>query len=141
MIKKGYYLIFFKLKNFMIEINILNWRRNESTNAWAFYSTLQELVVISIFFLAETWLQPAPHPDKYLLPLFIGSFGVIWGINYYLLLYKNKWKAYRRGFNSYSKQKNLFINFGVFALVLGILGLLSYSVYLFSLVDWRHLNH
>ena len=65
---------------------------------------------------------------------------VIFGLNYYYFLYKDKWRRRILRFESLSKKADRIGVFFVIFISLMIIASLIYSYYLLSMVDWQSLS-
>lgn len=74
-------------------------------------------------------------PETRLLPILMAL--LIFGVHYYLFLYKDKWKVKISSFNMTNKKKDA-LGISLIILFSGIIiATLIYSYYLLSIVNWK----
>lgn len=130
--KKAYYLFFYKLYQFFHSLSNDGW---EDWKAGLVLQTLQYFVLFIIVLQIEIFTKnPTPNVDPkiWAIPLVI----IIAIFNYYILIYKDKWKLHEKEFKNYSKQKNRMANFVTLCIVLGVFALLILSYFQLSQINW-----
>jgi len=77
-------------------------------------------------------------PETKFLPIVVGL--IIYGLNYYYFLYKDKWRERILRFESLDKKADRLGIFFVIFISVMIIGSLIYSYYLLSIIDWQSLS-
>lgn len=132
MIKKAYYLLFYKIYCFFKYMSDDTWKEWKALLVLCVaegYTFLTIDVWINIIFKRSIFL----NISKEALVLLVV---IITFLNYYLTLHHQKWKKYEMEFTQYSKLKSRVISWLVCFILFGILGALILSFYQMSLIDW-----
>ena len=127
---KFYYYFFYKIYNFSIHFSddALN-----ELKPGIIISVLQIFLMmdIIIWYTIITKKDVGPNWPYILLVVFICV------SNYYVFLYKNKWKKYFDEFKHYNKRKNILGGWFVFFTIILITTSLIFSFYEMSLINWE----
>jgi heme/copper-type cytochrome/quinol oxidase subunit 4 len=130
MMKKIYYLIFYKLYCF--------WKAVSDDN-WSDWKALIIMGKAQIILLLECYIwwtvitkKGFDFPNYWLI---IPVFSIVI-VNYYLLLNNGRWKEYEEEFKQYPKTKSRIAGWLVFLFLLGVLVSLILAFYQMSLINW-----
>lgn len=129
-IKKAYYFFFYKIYNF--SKNVSDDALND-LKPGIIISVLQIFLLIEILVWYTIITKGDVGADWYYKVVAI----LICGFNYYVFLYKNKWKNYFNEFKNYGKRKNIIGGWLTFITIIFIIVSLIFSFYQMSLVDWK----
>jgi len=130
MMKKAYYLLFYKLCHFFKAVSDDNW---EKPKAFIVVDALCVLLLIELLVWWTLAFKSIVNASKFWLIIPVLA---IVTLNYNFLMSSDNWNNYEEEFKSYSKRKNRIINFSVFLFILLVLGSLIFAFYQMSLIDW-----
>jgi Na+-driven multidrug efflux pump len=130
--KRAYYLFFYKLYQFFNSLSSDGWG---DWKAGLVLQTLQYFILFIIILQIEIFTKnPMPNIDPKIWAIPLGI--IIASLNYYIFIYKGKWKLHEKEFKNYSKQKNRIANLIIFSIILVIFLLLILSYYQLSQINW-----
>ena len=132
--RKAYYLFFYKLYTLFKSFSKDGW---EEWKAGLVIQTLQYFVLYIIILKIEMILRNSVIPNINPIIWELTLAATIAIFNYYIFLYKKKWKIYETEFNKYSKTQNTIINLIVFCIVIGVCAILIYTFYEYSQIEWN----
>jgi uncharacterized protein YacL len=127
-LKKIYYYVYYRIFCFGKSLS------DDALNDWKpliIICLLQLFLIISIDLWLKILFGRSYILEKSNLQLWMICVGLVL-INFYFLLWQNKWKSRTKEFIKHSRKKHLIGTVAVVALIIGVILLLFYSFYRFS---------
>jgi heme/copper-type cytochrome/quinol oxidase subunit 2 len=128
--KKFYYYIYYRIYQFSIKISddALNEIKPGST------IILLELLLITQLFIWIELFQLIPETSIGLLwstPILMTVVFLLILFNYFIFLYREKWKKYDKEFGTYTKNKKRLLDYIVITIIIGIVAGFIFAFYRF----------
>ncbi len=128
--KKLYYLLFYKTHRFFEEISNDGW---SEWKALVIIGGAQMLLLVELGVWLALFTKEIFNFPKYSIVL-IGT--IIATINYFALFNNENWRQYEEEFKKYPENKSKIAGWLSLLFLVGVLGSLIFSFYQMSLIDW-----
>lgn len=125
--KKFYYYVYYQLYHFGIKIS------DDALNEWkpgALITSIEGALVAEIIIWLQVFNIVSQEKINFLwsTPVIIVIAGVLGFTNYYIFLYKDKWKKYSKEFAAYNKYKKIWNTILVISVIIFTLLSLIFSI-------------